>query len=162
MNSIFTGFLYLITAILLIISYRTNKHKTIRSIKRAWNMFIHLLPQFLSILFMIGFLLAIISPETIQDVIGSRSGFTGMLFASILGSVTLVPVLIAFPIAAKLLQNGAGIMQIAVFIGTLTTVGLVTLPLERKFLGNKLSILRNLLFYMSSFVVALLMGGILS
>lgn len=162
MNSIFIGFLYLITGILFIISYKANKNKTILSLKRAWKMFIHLLPQFLTVLLLIGLLLAVISPETIQNVIGSKSGFTGMLFASILGSVTLVPVLIAFPIASKLLQNGAGIMQIAVFIGTLTTVGLVTLPLERKFLGNKLSILRNLLFYLFSFVIAFLMGVILS
>ena len=108
MDNLFTYSLYGVTAVLLAISYVKDRNKTMLSLKRAWKMFINVLPQFISILFLAGLLLAAVSPETIQYVIGTQSGFRGMLTAALLGAVTLVPVLVAFPVAARLLQNGAG------------------------------------------------------
>jgi hypothetical protein len=55
-----------------------------------------------------------------------------MLIAGLVGSITLIPAFVAFPLAAALLHNGAGIMQIAVFVSTLMMVGWIrydlTLP----------------------------------
>ena len=132
------------------------------SLKRAWKMFINVLPQFISILFLAGLLLAAVSPETIQYVICTQSGFRGMLTAALLGAVTLVPVLVAFPVAARLLQNGAGVTQTAVIISTLTMVGFVTLPMEIKYLGKKAAVLRNALAFLFSFAAAFLIGVLLT
>lgn len=137
MDNLFTYSLYGVTAVLLAISYVKDRNKTMLSLKRAWKMFLNVLPQFISILFLAGLLLAAVSPETIQYVIGAQSGFRGMLTAALLGAVTLVPVLVAFPVVARLLQNGAGVTQTAVFISTLTMVGFVTLPMEIKYLGKR-------------------------
>lgn len=125
-------------------------------------MFINVLPQFVAILLLVGLLLAVLSPATIQRIIGAESGFAGMLITSLLGAITLVPALIAFPIAAELLKNGAGITQIAVFISTLTMVGFVTLPMEIKYLGKKTALLRNVLAYLFAFVTAYIIGVILT
>jgi len=119
MDSVFTYSLYGVASVLLVISFIKDKRKTLLSLKRAWKMFIGVLPQFAAILLLVGLLLAVLRPETIQRIIGAESGFMGMLITSLLGAVTLVPVLIAFPVAAELLKNGAGITQIAVFISTL-------------------------------------------
>ncbi|WP_455620108.1 hypothetical protein [Eisenbergiella sp.] len=162
MNNLFTYSLYGVTAVLLVISCLKDREKTKLSLKRAWKMFINVLPQFISVLFLIGLLLAAVTPETIQSVIGAQSGFRGMLIAALLGSVTLVPVLVAFPVAARLLQNGAGVTQIAVFISTLTMVGCVTLPMEIKYLGKKAAVLRNALAFLFSFAAAFFLGAVLS
>jgi hypothetical protein len=53
-------------------------------------------------------------------------------------------------------------VQIAVFISTLTTVGLVTLPLEIRYLGKKTAVLRNLLALLFSFAAAAVTGVVLS
>ena len=53
-------------------------------------------------------------------------------------------------------------MQIAVFISTLTTVGIVTLPLEIRYLGEKVALLRNILAFLFSFAVAAVTGLVLS
>ena len=124
-------------------------------------MFVNVLPQFIAILLLVGFLLAVVTPETIQKVIGAESGFVGMLITSLLGAIALVPALIAFPVAAELLNNGAGVTQIAVFISTLTMVGFVTLPMEIKYLGKKVAVLRNTLAYLFAFVTAFLIGVVL-
>lgn len=162
MDNLFTYSLYGVTAVLLAISYVKDRNKTMLSLKRAWKMFLNVLPQFISILFLAGLLLAAVSPETIQYVIGAQSGFRGMLTAALLGAVTLVPVLVAFPVAARLLQNGAGVTQTAVFISTLTMVGFVTLPMEIKYLGKKAAVFRNALAFLFSFAAAFLIGALLT
>ena len=162
MDNLFTYSLYGVTAVLLAISYVKDRNKTMLSLKRAWKMFLNVLPQFISILFLAGLLLAVVSPETIQYVIGAQSGFRGMLTAALLGAVTLVPVLVAFPVVARLLQNGAGVTQTAVFISTLTMVGFVTLPMEIKYLGKKAAVLRNALAFLFSFAAAFLIGVLLT
>ena len=160
MDSVFTYSLYGVAAVLLGVSFVKDKKKTALSLKRAWLMFIRVLPQFMAILLLVGLLLTAVTPETIQRVIGAKSGFVGMLITSLLGAITLVPVLIAFPVAAELLKNGAGITQIAVFISTLTMVGFVTLPMEVKYLGKKVAVLRNVLSYLFAFVTACIIGVI--
>ena len=60
-----------------------------------------------------------------------------MLTAALLGAVTLVPVLVAFPVVARLLQNGCRGHTDSGFYSTLTMVGFVTLPMEIKYLGKK-------------------------
>lgn len=158
MDSTFTYILYAVTAILLAISFFKSSMKTLLSLKKAWKMFLSMLPQFLAILFLIGLMLAVIKPEIIQKVIGAESGVLGMILSGTVGAVAIIPVLVAFPVASQLLQNGAGIMQIAIFISTLTTVGIITIPLESKYLGKKIAILRNVLFFIFSFFVAFVVG----
>ena len=84
-----------------------------------------------------------------------------MLMASLVGSVTLIPGFVAFPLASVLLKNGAGFMQIAVFISTLMMVGIVTIPLEIKYFGKKAAILRNSTAFAFSFIVAIAIGVVL-
>jgi uncharacterized membrane protein YraQ (UPF0718 family) len=161
MNNVFTYYLYGITIILLGISFIKSKRKTILSFKKAWKMFVNVLPQFLGILLFVGLVLAVMKPEIIQKAIGAQSGFKGMIFSACIGAAAFVPVLIAFPIASQLLSNGAGIMQIAVFISTLTTVGFVTLPLEMKYLGRKAALMRNIFAFLFSFGVAFIINEVL-
>ncbi len=162
MDSVFTFSLYGVAAVLLGVSFAKDKNKTTLSLEKAWKMFINVLPQFVAILLLVGLLLAVVTPETIQRIIGAESGLAGMLIVSLLGAVTLVPVLVAFPVAAELLNNGAGVAQIAVFISALTMVGFVTLPMEIKYLGKKAAVLRNVLSYLLAFVAAFVIGAILT
>lgn len=157
----FTIILYLLAFSLLLISFFKDKKKTKMALKKAWKSFENILPQFLSILLIIGVMLAILSPETISKLIGQQSGWIGMLIAGAVGSITLIPGFVAFPLAAALLKNGAGFMQIAVFISTLMMVGIVTIPLEINYFGKKAAILRNSFAFAFSFLVAILIGVIL-
>ncbi len=157
----FTYILYAITAVLLLLSFLKDKNKTRLSLKKAWKAFENILPQFLSILIIIGVMLAVLSPEVIASLIGKQSGWFGMIIAAAIGSITLIPGFIAFPLASALLKSGAGFMQIAVFISTLMMVGIVTLPVEMKYFGKKAAILRNVLAFAFSFVVAMVIGVVL-
>ena len=78
-----------------------------------------------------------------------------------LGSVTLIPGFIAFPLAAALLKSGAGYMQIAAFVSTLMMVGIITIPIERKTFGMKAELTRNIAAFVFSLIVAVTMGMVL-
>lgn len=147
---------------LLILSFIKDKKKTKMAIKKAWKAFENILPEFLVVIILVGFLLAILNPETISKIIGAKSGWFGLILASIIGSVTLIPGFVAFPTAAILLDNGAGYMQIAAFVSTLMMVGIVTLPVEIKYFGKKISIMRNILAFLFSFIVAVIIGMVVA
>lgn len=153
--------LYIITAFALVFSFFKSKEKTIQALKKGWKAFENILPQFLSILLIIGLVLSILTPNQISSMIGGDSGWWGVLLASILGSITLIPGFIAFPLSAALMKNGAGYMQIAAFISTLMMVGVVTMPMEIKFFGKKATYLRNGLAFAFSLIVAFVIGVVL-
>ncbi len=152
---------YVLSFLGLLISMLKSKEKTILALKKAWKSFENLMPQLVAILFLIGFVLAIVTPDQISSIIGSGTGVWGTLTAAVMGSVTLIPGFVAFPLAEALLKNGAGYMQIAAFISTLMMVGIVTYPIEKQYFGKKATILRNSLAFVFSLIVALAMGVIL-
>jgi uncharacterized membrane protein YraQ (UPF0718 family) len=157
----FTIILYVLASVLLILSFLKDPGKTKKALKKAWKAFDNILPQLMGILVIVGLMLAAVDPETISRLIGGESGLSGMLLAAVVGGITLIPGFVAFPLAATLLNNGAGFMQIAVFISTLMMVGVVTLPVEIQYFGKRAAVLRNTLAFSFSFVVALVIGVIL-
>lgn len=149
---------YSLAGILLILSFFKDKKKTKMALKKAWKAFENILPEFLVVILLVGFMLAILDADTISGVIGAKSGWFGVILASIIGSITLIPGFVAFPTAAILLENGAGYMQIAAFISTLMMVGVVTMPVEIKYFGKKSTVLRNLSAFLFSFLVAFIIN----
>ena len=156
----FTYVLYGLAFGLLGLSFFKDRSKTRMALKKAWKSFENILPQMLGIIVLIGILLAILSPETISGLIGAQSGWLGIIVAAAVGSVTLIPGFVAFPLAAALLQHGAGVVQIAVFVSTLMMVGVVTMPVEMKYFGKRATLTRNALALVFSVIVALILGGI--
>lgn len=157
----FTYILYGLSISLLAVSVVKDRKKTKLALKKAWKSFENIMPQMLGILMLIGLMLAILSPETISSVLGKESGWLGIVIAAALGSITLIPGFVAFPLAAALLKSGAGVTQIAVFVSTLMMVGVVTLPVEMKYFGKRATLTRNALALVFSIVVALILGGLI-
>lgn len=157
----FTIILYILATGFLLMSFIKDKNKTKMALKKAWKSFENILPQFISILIIIGIMLAVLSPDTISKLVGKESGWLGMIIAGIMGSITLIPGFVAFPLAAALLKSGAGFMQIAVFVSTLMMVGVITIPVEIKYFGRKATLMRNGMAFVFSFIAAIVIGVVL-
>ncbi len=87
--------LYLSAAALFLASFIKDKKKTRMALKKSWKALENIMPQFLSIILIIGVTLAILSPQDINNLIGRQSGWFGMIMAAIIGSVTLIPGFVA-------------------------------------------------------------------
>ena len=157
-----TLFLYGLAAAGLALSLFKDRAKTRMALKKAWKAFEGILPQFLAVLFLVAAALAVLDTATISRFLGSGSGLPGILGASFVGAITLIPGFVALPAAAALLKGGAGATQIAAFVSSLMMVGVVTLPMEMKFFGRQAALLRNALAWLFSIAAAFFVGWAVS
>lgn len=147
--------------LLLALSFTKDREKSMKALKKAWKAFENILPQFLVVILVVSLLLSLLDHAMILRIIGAESGWLGVILASLVGAVTLIPGFVAFPTAALLLQGGAGYMQIAAFVSSLMMVGIVTLPVEMRYFGKRLAIMRNVFGFFFSFVVASVIGSVM-
>ncbi len=157
----FTLFLYLAAAVALIVSWLKSATATKKALRIALKSFLNIMPDFSAVLALVGLALTLLAPATISHVLGRSSGVAGLFLAAVVGSITLIPGFVAFPLAKSLLDYGAGIPQIALFVSTLMMVGVITAPMEIKFFSRRETIARNGLSLVFSFLVAAVMGVVL-
>lgn len=153
--------MYGILGIFLVVSLIKSKEKTKKAFKIGAKALLKSAPALLAILGIVGLTLGVLPPETISRLVGSEAGFTATIIAAVIGTLTLIPSLIAYPLAGSLLRSGATVMTISAFITTLVMVGIITAPMEIKELGRKFTILRNSLAFVAALIIALIMGVIL-
>ncbi len=147
--------LFTITAVCCIVSFFADFKKTKAGLKKGAVMFFGILPVILSVLVCISIILFFLPNETIVRYLGEDAGVAGYATAALLGAIALIPGFVAYPLAGVLVKSGVSYPVIAVFITTLMMVGVLTLPIESKFFGLKVALVRNAVF----FTAALLVGG---
>ncbi len=157
-----TLILYALAAIGLLLSLVKDKKKTLTALKKAWKAFEGILPQLLTVVLIIAISLSILDKTFISKLLGTESGLFGIIGAALVGAITLIPGFVAFPLAAALLANGAGVVQVATFVSSLMMVGVITLPMEIKYFGKRIAFTRNLLAFGFSFGAAFFVGWVVS
>ena len=115
-----TYILYALAFVGFFISFFKDKEKTKRALINALKSMENIMPQFLSIIVIVGLMLALVDTNTISTLIGSKSGFLGVVFSTVIGSIVMVPTFVAFSTANTLLNSGAGYAQVAGLVSTLT------------------------------------------
>lgn len=158
---IFTVGLWILTAGLLIFSVAKDKKKTLTALKKALSMGRGMAVSVFAIIFLIGFILTILPPEGIASYLENQSTILSTVIAAIVGTITLIPAFVAFPLIETLLEAGVGVMPAVAFLTTLTMVGIATFPLERRTFGTKFTVVRNALSFVAAIMIALVMGVIL-
>ena len=153
--------IYSLLAVCLVASLIKSKEKTKKAFKIAGKALLKTAPSLLTVLGIVGLTLGILTPETISRLVGAEAGFTATILAAVIGAVTLIPSLVAFPLAGSLLRSGATVMTISAFITTLVMVGIMTAPMEIKSLGKKFTLLRNGLGFIAALIIAGIMGVLL-
>lgn len=158
---IFTVSLWGITGAAFIASLVKDKQKTFNSMKMAKGMMKNMVGQIIGILLLIGLILTFIPPEVIKSALGESNTFISTIVSALAGSITLIPAFVAFPLVGSLVDAGASIIPAVAFLTTLTMVGLVTFPLEKREFGLKFAIIRNIFSFVFAILIALAMGVIM-
>lgn len=158
---IFTAAMWVGTILFLLISLKKDKGKTKQALKMAFGMGKGMLGSILSIIFLIGFILTILPPENIATFVGKQSLFLATVVSAAFGTITLIPAFIAFPLVGTLVNAGVSVVPSVAFLTTLTMVGVVTFPLEKREFGLKFTAIRNGLSFIFAIIIALGMGMII-
>ena len=138
-----------------------DRERTKQALRIALRSFVGMLPMVLTIIILIGVLLGFVTQDVIRRLLGEESGFLGILTSAVVGGIMFIPSLIAFPLAASLLEGGAAVGTVAGFIASLTMIGVVSLPVEVRELGVKMTALRNGLGFLFALAIAVVMGMVL-
>ena len=149
--------LYYIAGIAIIISFFADRERTIKGLKIGWKKFSKILGTYLKLLIILSFIL-LISDQFIINYLGGQAPFIGLIMGLIIGSVTMMPGFIAYPLAGILVSKGVNYMVVAAFITTLMLVGVATYPVEKEYLGIKATIWRNIAGFIISALIAVATG----
>lgn len=154
----FTIILWIATITFFLVSIKKDKNKTINSMKAAKSMMENMAGEILAILLLIGLILTFLPPETINKLMGEENILRSTVASALVGTITLIPAFVAFPLVGSFVKNGANLIPAAAFLTTLTMVGFVTFPLEKREFGVKFALVRNLFSFFAALLIALTIG----
>ncbi len=150
--------LTIFTTVLAIISFIIDRKKTMKGIQKGLKQFLKILPTLLLVIIIISIALFFVSDKFLMEYLGKEAGLGAYISAAAIGSVSLLPGFIAYPLAGILVQSGVSYSVIAVFITTLMMVGILTIPIEARYFGLKTTIIRNTLSFIGAIIVGTLMA----
>ncbi len=148
----------IITFIATLVSFIFDRNKTLKGIKKGITQFSKILPTLLSVIIIISVVLFFLSDEFFIEYLGKGAGIEAYFSAALIGSVSLIPGFISYPLAAIILKSGISLSVIAVFVTTLKMVGIMTIPIEAKYFGLKTTLLRNILSFIGAIIVGTIMA----
>lgn len=106
---------------------------------------------------LMGLLEVWVPKEKIKQLIGSKSGIKGMFFAFLMGTLPTGPLYLAFPMAGSLLNKGARVSNIVIFLGAWAAIKVPQLIAETEFLGLQFTALRFILTLTAVIIIGLIM-----
>ena len=138
-------------------SFKREKEKSTvkNAFQKTWNNFINNFPVILGVLLLISLIFTLIPATTLSKVFtGNR--FLDPLIGAIVGSSLAGNASTSYIIGGELQQQGVSLLAITAFIISWITVGVVQFPAEALTLNKKFAVIRNLVAFASSIIVALL------
>jgi uncharacterized membrane protein YraQ (UPF0718 family) len=147
-----------LTAVLVTVSFIKDRKKTFKAIKKGINRMMIILFPLLAVLIIVSFVLYFIPEKTITEYLTGGNKYTGTLIALLLGSISVMPGFIAFPLSGILKDNGVLFMIIAAFTTSLMMVGIISFPVEKKYFGTKVALLRNIISFLTAAIVSIAAG----
>jgi uncharacterized membrane protein YraQ (UPF0718 family) len=105
------------------------------------------------VFFLMGLIEIWIPKEKIKKLLGKKSGIKGVTLSFFLGTLPTGPLYVAFPLASSLLNKGARMSNIVIFLGSWAALKIPQLLVEMKFLGFSFTILRFVLTFTSIVII---------
>jgi uncharacterized membrane protein YraQ (UPF0718 family) len=150
--------LYALTLVLLVVSLWASRERTVAALRQAGRQFLKVAPAFVFMLACVAIALYVVPESAITDLLARKNKWLATATAAGLGSISVMPGFIAFPLCGILKSKGALYMVLSAFSTTLMMVGIATFPLERTYLGTRLALARNLVSLGVALVVAVVTG----
>jgi len=110
------------------------------------------------VLILCGLFDAWVSKQTVERLMGEASGIGGTSIAFLLGTVAMGPLYAAFPIGKSLLDKGASLFNVAVFLCVWAAIKIPMVLFEIKFLGAEFALLRLALTVPAILLIAALLN----
>jgi len=125
------------------------------SLKKTARTFLQALPVIVGMLLLTSHALSLFSPEQAARYFG-RNDWVDALLATAVGSIAAGPPLASYLLGGELRAGGVSLVAVTALVVSWVTVGVVQLPAEALFLGRRFALVRNLVSFVFTLLVALL------
>lgn len=123
-----------------------------KAIKKAQQNIVASLPIMLSTLLLVNLITVLVHNHYEQIFRGKP--LIDALIGAIAGSISFGMPITSYIIGGELLQEGINLIAITAFMMAWTTVGVFMLPMEAQYLGTKFAIMRNIINFIFSIIIA--------
>ncbi len=138
------SFIYLLLfAVVLAVVFYFFPEKAMPSLKSSWSSLWQFLSIMPAIILLIGIFSVAVTQEMIEKNFGQKTGFGGNIKALLFGSLMSTgPFYLSFPMAKNLLDKGAKINDVLIFVSAWNGVGVIAELVEIHFMGPTFMIIR--------------------
>ena len=150
--------LYSVVAVCLIASFLADRKRTLRALRIALRRFLKISPAFAIMLMLVSLTLLLFPEESIVNALSSGGIWIATGVGTLIGSITLMPGFIAFPLCGILRDYGVAFMVLSGFTTTLMMVGILSFPVERTYMGTRVAVIRNIVSFLIAVLVAIATG----
>ena len=128
--------------VLTIIAYTKGGGEHILGLKSAGNLLLQVVPLLIFAFILAGMIQYLVPAEMISRWVGTESGWRGILIGTVIGGLMPGGPYISLPIAAGLLQVGAGVGTMVALLTGWSLLAFSRLPMEVGILGWKFALIR--------------------
>jgi len=151
-------YLFLMTIAVLALSACVDRVRTAKALRLALVKLGAIAPVFGAMIVAASVAVYFLSDEIIMTTLGNSNSGVGLVLGATLGSVSIMPGFIAYPLAGVLLKKGVDFMVVSALTTTLMMVGVLTAPVEARYFGARITVARNVLAFAVALVVAIVTG----
>ncbi len=149
--------LYVVAGAALLISAAADWRRTLKALRVTLKKLWRILPGYLHLLILLSFVL-LVSNSLIIKLLSASNPWIGLASGLAIGSLTMIPGFISYPLAGVLVDPGVPYMVVAGFVTSLMMVGVITFPVERAYFGVRLALMRNVVALVIAIVISVIMG----
>ena len=132
----------LLATILVAVGYYQGNGAHLQGLKSAPTLTVSLMPLLVFAFVVAGMIQVLIPASIVSRWVGPESGFRGILLGSIAGGLAPGGPYVSLPIAAGLVQSGAGVGTMVAFLTGWSLWAVARLPMEIGILGWRLTLAR--------------------
>ena len=127
----------------------------VKELKKASMQIFSMMPMVIAIVGLVGLFLTFVSNEMLSSMFsGSVVGDT--LVGTLTGAIAVGQAMISYIIGGELLKDGVSLYAVTAFILSWVSLGFVQLPAEFEVMGVKFTIIRNILAFISTILIAVI------
>ena len=120
---------------------------------KAWKGIWVSFPMIFGTVLLISLLNTII-PKSFYSLIFRNNVFMDSFVGSVIGSISVGNAITSYILGGEFLKQGVSLIAVTAFLVAWVTVGIVQLPAESAILGKKFALLRNIISFALSIIVA--------
>jgi uncharacterized membrane protein YraQ (UPF0718 family) len=132
-----------------------QKQSLAKSTKQTVSMFVAMLPIIVGVILLTSLIIEVLPIDAVTGWFGGND-VVDALVGALFGSISAGHPLTSYVLGGELLQGGVSLVAITAFLISWVTVGSIQLPAEAITLGWRFALYRNLMCFLFSIIIAVL------